>query len=226
MASSAERNVSQEGVSLELSAPPGWKKLFTTKKGGTSRKNEVMFTTPTGEEITDRKQLEQYLKAHPSGPPLSDFDWGTGETPRRSARISEKVKVSPPTDTESPKKRPRKSPASKKDKDNEPNTKETKPEEEIKEDVSKLDVVKDITGESQNGDKDRAEEPVEENQAAEQEESEDVNKIATEEPKQNLEIEDKENGASLGTEQEVQPIKVVVKEAVENGTKISEETKP
>lgn len=88
---------------------------FFPKKGGTPRKNEIVFTAPTGEEINNKKQLEQYLKAHPGGPAVSEFDWGTGETPRRSARISEKVKVSPPADTESPKKRSRKSSASKKD---------------------------------------------------------------------------------------------------------------
>lgn len=84
------------------------------KKGGTPRKNEILFIAPTGEEISNRKQLEQYLKAHSGGPALSEFDWGTGETPRRSARISEKVKATPPSkDSEPPKKRGRRSSAKK-----------------------------------------------------------------------------------------------------------------
>ncbi|CAK9170958.1 unnamed protein product [Ilex paraguariensis] len=105
MASSVEKD---EVVSLELPAPPAWKKKFMPKKGGTPKKNEIIFTAPTGEEITNRRQLEQYLKAHPGGPAISEFDWGTGETPRRSARISEKAKFTPPPQSETPKKKSRK----------------------------------------------------------------------------------------------------------------------
>lgn len=85
------------------------------KKGGTPRKNEIIFIAPTGEEINNRRQLEQYLKSHPGNPAISEFDWGTGETPRRSARISEKVKATPPSESEPPKKRGRKSSGSKKE---------------------------------------------------------------------------------------------------------------
>ena len=85
------------------------------KKGGTPRKTEIIFIAPSGEEITSRKQLEQYLKSHPGNPAVSEFDWSTGETPRRSARISEKAKVTPPPQNEPPKKR-RRSSMSKKDK--------------------------------------------------------------------------------------------------------------
>lgn len=88
---------------------------FFPKQGGTPKKNEIIFTSPTGEEVVSKRQLEQYLKAHPGGPAVSEFDWGTGETPRRSARISEKVKASPPPKSEPPKKRSRKSLDSKKD---------------------------------------------------------------------------------------------------------------
>lgn len=77
------------------------------KKGGTPKKNEIIFTAPTGEEISNRRLLDQYLKSHPGGPPISEFDWGTGETPRRSARISERAKATPLPDIESPKKRRR-----------------------------------------------------------------------------------------------------------------------
>ncbi|XP_054820287.1 methyl-CpG-binding domain-containing protein 11-like [Prosopis cineraria] len=117
MASSVEKEslAGEEPLSVELPAPPGWKKKFFPKKGGTPKKNEIVFTAPTGEEINNKKQLEQYLKAHPGGPALLEFDWGTGETPRRSARISEKAKVVSAVETEPPKKRSRKSSASKKD---------------------------------------------------------------------------------------------------------------
>ncbi|OQU91267.1 hypothetical protein SORBI_3001G153400 [Sorghum bicolor] len=54
---------------------------------------EVLFVSPTGEEIKSKRQLTQYLKAHPGGPASSEFDWGTSDTPRRSARLSEKVKA-------------------------------------------------------------------------------------------------------------------------------------
>lgn len=88
------------------------------KQGGTPRKNEIVFIAPTGEEIGSRKQLEQYLKSHIGNPVISVFDWSTGDTPRRSARISEKVKETPPSSQiESPKKRGRKSLASKDKKD-------------------------------------------------------------------------------------------------------------
>ncbi|TKY64566.1 Methyl-CpG-binding domain-containing protein 10 [Spatholobus suberectus] len=118
-----------EVLSVELSAPPAWKKLFFPKKVGTPRKSEIVFIAPTGEEITSKKQLEQYLKGHPGNPAISEFDWGTGETPRRSARISEKVKSTPPAETEPPKKRSRKSSGSKKDnKETEPAAEESKPD--------------------------------------------------------------------------------------------------
>lgn len=132
MASSVEREgAREEVVSVELPAPAGWKKKFFPKQGGTPKKNEIIFTSPTGEEVVSKRQLEQYLKAHPGGPAVSEFDWGTGETPRRSARISEKVKASPPPKSEPPKKRSRKSLDSKKDNED----KEAAPEgaEETKE---------------------------------------------------------------------------------------------
>ncbi|XP_065849576.1 methyl-CpG-binding domain-containing protein 11-like isoform X2 [Euphorbia lathyris] len=78
------------------------------KKSGTAKKNEIVFTAPTGEEITSKRQLDQYLKAHPGGPVASEFDWGTGETPRRSTRITEKAKAVPPQESEPPKKRSKK----------------------------------------------------------------------------------------------------------------------
>ncbi|KAL8138680.1 hypothetical protein V2J09_004681 [Rumex salicifolius] len=116
MANSADK----EASSVELSAPPSWRKLHTPKKGGTPRKAEIVFVSPTGEEISTRKQLDQYLKSHPGSPAFSEFDWSSGETPRRSARISGKAKSTPPSSENEPvKKRGRKSSASKNDKEKE-----------------------------------------------------------------------------------------------------------
>jgi hypothetical protein len=81
--------------------------------------------------------LEQYLRAHAGGPAVSDFDWGTGETPRRSARISEKAKVTPVKESEPPKKRSRKSAASKESKETETTFEGT---EEAKEEAEKTEM--------------------------------------------------------------------------------------
>ncbi|KAK9122949.1 hypothetical protein Sjap_012551 [Stephania japonica] len=73
------------------------------------KRNEIVFISPTGEEIKNKRQLDQFLKAHPGEPPSSEFDWGTGDAPRRSARIIEKVKATESPEKEPPKKRERKS---------------------------------------------------------------------------------------------------------------------
>ncbi|KAI0515867.1 hypothetical protein KFK09_008535 [Dendrobium nobile] len=100
----------QEVVAVELPAPVGWKKTFTAKKSGRSKENEIVFIAPTGEEIINRKQLEQYLKSHSGVPALHEFDWSTSvETPRRSARISEKAKAVSPPEPQPKKKRSRRS---------------------------------------------------------------------------------------------------------------------
>ncbi|XP_049359745.1 methyl-CpG-binding domain-containing protein 11-like [Solanum verrucosum] len=113
MSSSVEMN---EVVSIELPTPDGWLKRFLPKKGGTPKKNEIVFTAPTGEEITTKKQLQQYLKSHPGGPAITEFDWGSGEAPRRSTRITGKAKTVPlAAESVTPTKRSRKSSASKKD---------------------------------------------------------------------------------------------------------------
>ncbi|XP_057786876.1 methyl-CpG-binding domain-containing protein 11-like [Salvia miltiorrhiza] len=109
---------SDDVVSVELPAPASWKKLYLPKRAGTPRKNEIVFIAPTGEEISNRRQLEQYLKSHEGNPAISEFDWGTGETPRRSARISEKVKLTPPSKEIEPQtKRRKRSSITKKDKE-------------------------------------------------------------------------------------------------------------
>ncbi|KAJ0257063.1 Methyl-CpG-binding domain-containing protein 10 [Hirschfeldia incana] len=105
-----------ELVSIELPAPSSWKKLFYPKRAGTPRKTEIVFMAPTGEEISSRKQLEQYLKAHPGNPLVSEFDWTTGESPRRSSRISQKVKAATsPTPDKEPLLKKRRSSLTKKD---------------------------------------------------------------------------------------------------------------
>ncbi|XP_075479716.1 uncharacterized protein LOC142520567 [Primulina tabacum] len=119
-------------VSVELPAPGSWKKLYLLKNGGTPKKNEILFISPTGEEINSRKQLDQYLKLHPGNPAISEFDWGTGETPRRSTRISEKVKATPPSkESEPPTKRGRRSSLAKKDKKMDADKEETEGKKEI-----------------------------------------------------------------------------------------------
>ncbi|CAK7345472.1 unnamed protein product [Dovyalis caffra] len=116
--------------------------LFVPKKTGTPRKAEIIFTAPTGEEISSKRQLEQYLKAHPGGPAAPAFDWGTGETPRRSARISEKAKVTPVKESGPPKKRSRKSSASKESKTETTSggTEEAKEEAEKTKDDTEVEV--------------------------------------------------------------------------------------
>ncbi|XP_055827338.1 methyl-CpG-binding domain-containing protein 11-like [Solanum dulcamara] len=106
----------EQNISLvELPAPPSWKKLLMPKKGVREKKNEVVFVAPTGEEIRNRSQLEKYLKTHDGDPRISEFDWTTGEAPRRSARISQKVNAMPPPAVLEPtKKRRRTSSATKK----------------------------------------------------------------------------------------------------------------
>ncbi|KAL0417546.1 UNVERIFIED_CONTAM: Methyl-CpG-binding domain-containing protein 11 [Sesamum radiatum] len=110
---SGEEGQHNDAVSIELPAPAGWIKKFPPKKGGTPQRNDIVFVSPTGEEIKNKRQLEQYLKSHPGGPAASEFDWGTGDTPRRSARLSEKSKAVEAPASQSPKKKPRKSSAKK-----------------------------------------------------------------------------------------------------------------
>ncbi|XP_022153630.1 methyl-CpG-binding domain-containing protein 10-like isoform X2 [Momordica charantia] len=132
---------------------------FIPKKAGTPRKSEIVFIAPTGEEFSNRKLLEQYLKSHPGSPAVSEFDWSTGETPRRSARISEKVKATPPKE-EPPRKRSRKSSGSKKDNKEEADAAPKVPEEiemkdaEGNEEIPVVEEDKDVYNDRQaeNGD--------------------------------------------------------------------------
>ncbi|KAK4853931.1 hypothetical protein QYF36_016631 [Acer negundo] len=149
MASS--QTVEQQSLCFELPAPSGWKKKFMPKKRGTPKKSEIIFISPTGEEINNKRQLEKYLKGHPGGPASSEFDWGTGETPRRSARISEKSKSTATADDEPPKKRGRNSSASKKDKTEDVQTQEAgKVEKDNAEVEEGEDAVKESQDENEN----------------------------------------------------------------------------
>lgn len=102
-----------DAVSVELPAPQGWRKMFNPRKSGTPRRNEIVFVSPTGEEIKTKRQLEQYLKSHPGGPSTSEFDWSKGETPRRSSRISQKSKATEVPESEPPKKKQNKTSSNK-----------------------------------------------------------------------------------------------------------------
>ncbi|CAA6658443.1 unnamed protein product [Spirodela intermedia] len=97
-------------VSVEMPAPPGWKKKFIPKKGGSPRRNEIVFIAPTGEEIKNKRQLDAYLKSHPGAlPHPPSIGALVSDTPRRSARISERSKGAETPEEEPPKKRGRKS---------------------------------------------------------------------------------------------------------------------
>lgn len=51
---------------------------FTPGKSSTPRRYAIVFVSPDGDEIKNKKQLDKYLKSHPGGPPASEFNWGTG----------------------------------------------------------------------------------------------------------------------------------------------------
>ncbi|KAK6153745.1 hypothetical protein DH2020_013384 [Rehmannia glutinosa] len=156
----AQRGPRDDVVSVELPAPASWKKLVLAKKESTPKKNEILFIAPTGEEISNRKQLEQYLKSHAGNPAISEFDWGTGETPRRSARISEKVKATPPSkESEPPKKRGRRSSVTKKDKDIDTGKEETEGMKEMQD--TETDDKRDKEQETEVKSEDKPQENVE-----------------------------------------------------------------
>ncbi|KAJ7244707.1 hypothetical protein O6H91_20G018600 [Diphasiastrum complanatum] len=99
--------VSLEVAAEHLLAPQGWQKKLAVRKGGTPRRRDVVFIAPNGEEITTKRQLERYLKQNPGGPSISEFDWSTGGTPRRSERLSSKSRLSTDSaeDEQTPKRR-------------------------------------------------------------------------------------------------------------------------
>ncbi|XP_042468920.1 methyl-CpG-binding domain-containing protein 11-like [Zingiber officinale] len=124
-----------EVVCVELPAPAGWTKKFLLNEDASPRKNEIVFISPTGEEIKNKRHLQQYLKSHPGGPPSSEFDWGTGDTPRRSARIKERAKPVDTPEDEKPKKRERKSSSKKATRDKKDNEDRFDATSEAKENV-------------------------------------------------------------------------------------------
>ncbi|KAF5744930.1 methyl-CpG-binding domain-containing protein 11-like [Tripterygium wilfordii] len=92
-----------------LSAPTAWTKKINPKKIGLSKRDEVVFLSPAGDEIKSKRQLELYLKAHPGGPSISEFDWSAGDGPRRSTRLSEKSRGTQTPVSEPSRKRQKKS---------------------------------------------------------------------------------------------------------------------
>ncbi|XP_026425364.1 methyl-CpG-binding domain-containing protein 11-like [Papaver somniferum] len=165
-----------EGASVDLPAPDGWKKKFVPKKSGTPKRNEIIFVSPTGEEIKNKKQLDQYLKAHPGGLSASEFDWTPGSTPRRSARISEKSKATESPESEPAQKRERKSSSkkgAKEDKDavavETPKEEQTAAGEEIKESTD-VEMKEAEGGDDKNAEKITTTEAMQEGSEAKREE--------------------------------------------------------
>ncbi|KAK7270664.1 hypothetical protein RJT34_25980 [Clitoria ternatea] len=214
----------EEVLSVQLPAPPAWTKLFFPKKVGTPRKSEIVFIAPTGEEISTKKQLEQYLKAHPGNPAMSEFEWGTGETPRRSARISEKVKSTPPADSEPLKKRARKSSGSKKDNnETEPDSEEGKAQSDI-EDANASEDDCDSKGNDNSGEKQL--ENGDKTQQVEQAEKPDVDtEEADVDDNNNKTKDDQVDGENVSTEKPEgeEPQKQQVVSAAEPEEKVAEE---
>ncbi|XP_006847662.2 methyl-CpG-binding domain-containing protein 11 [Amborella trichopoda] len=99
-----------QGAGQELRAPPGWKKKILAKNPGMPSPMEVVFISPSGSEIKNKRQLFAYLKSNPGGAAAADFDWSTGGTRRRSARLSEKLVLeTPESESKNTAKRARKS---------------------------------------------------------------------------------------------------------------------
>lgn len=132
MASSAE-NRDDGKAPAELSAPEGWKKTILPKKSGTPKRNAIVFISPTGEEFKSKRQLDLYLKSHPGGPSSSEFDWSTGETPRRSRRLSDKSKATESPESEPPRKRQNKSSSGKVEDDADGEDEAFKEKDDVKE---------------------------------------------------------------------------------------------
>ncbi|KAH7661662.1 Methyl-CpG DNA binding domain-containing protein [Dioscorea alata] len=202
--SPAEKNVQDSDVvTVELPAPDGWKKKFTPKKAGGARKPEIVFVAPTGEEIKNKRQLDQYLRSNPGGPPSSEFDWGTGDTPRRSARISEKAKATESPEAERPKKRERKSSSkkgSKEDKDGVDKEDEAATEAPAQEDGEKMNEA--ATEEKAAADEAATKAPA-------QEDGEKVNEAATEEKAaaDDAEVTEDKNPADTEMKDSEKPVK-------------------
>ncbi|KAK2982239.1 hypothetical protein RJ640_015830 [Escallonia rubra] len=78
--------------------------VLNPKQGGTPRRYNFFFISPTGEEIKSRTQLDKYLKLHPGGPDDSAFNWGT-ENLRRSARLNQTTQVMETPESGTPKKK-------------------------------------------------------------------------------------------------------------------------
>lgn len=136
------------------------------------------------------------MKSHPGDVAISDFDWSTGEAPRRSARISEKVKAAPPQE-EPPRKRARKSPGSKKKEQNEAEKSDGVKETEIKDAEMSEKEHPEIEKEKESS---KDEEPKKEDETKEKENE----NSKDEEPKIDDETKEKENETSKDEEPKIE----------------------
>ncbi|KAJ7279867.1 hypothetical protein O6H91_01G167800 [Diphasiastrum complanatum] len=206
--------LSPEPATELLGAPQGWHKKLAHKKGGTPKRRDVVFIAPSGEEIRSKAHLERYLKANPGGPQLTDFDWSTGGTPRRSERLSTKTRKSTDsTEADVPNKRSKKKTPAKDSQEHEeteinPSENDT-PVKESKEDEEKGTKLSE-TNEDENNDSKQPEEPAPVKELKEDEgtgtkssetkEEETMDCKQSEEPapvKEVKEVEDTENKLSL-----------------------------
>ncbi|CAK9184660.1 unnamed protein product [Ilex paraguariensis] len=180
---------------------------FTPKKGGTPRRNEIVFIAPTGEEIRSKRQLDQYLKSHPGGPSTSVFDWGTGDTPRRSARLTVKSKATESPESETPQKKQRKSSSKKGAKEE---------EEEEEEDADKEGEAAEDKEDAVAETKESTEVPMEDTENPGDHKEGDLIDEEVPGDKANVEEADKKNEGGIVVTEEAPTAEDNVKEAVLN----------
>ncbi|KAJ6747295.1 METHYL-CPG-BINDING DOMAIN-CONTAINING PROTEIN 11-LIKE [Salix koriyanagi] len=119
------------------------------RKVGPLRKVRLFSLHQLGKKSRAKDSWNSTSKHTLVGTAVSEFDWGSGETPRRSARISEKAKVTPVKESGPPKKRIKKSSASKESEDTETTLEGTEEAKEVAEKTEKgnmeVEVEKDVT---------------------------------------------------------------------------------
>ncbi|GJU59843.1 methyl-CpG-binding domain-containing protein 11-like protein [Tanacetum coccineum] len=125
-------------VSLELPAPEGWKKMCLLKKGGTPVKKRTMFTAPTGEEITTKKQLSQYLKSDPGGPKILEFDWTSDKKEKEDVPKEKDEEMQEAKMTEKDDKKPKEEASEKLEISDVPSEEVVKPVNEVNDESNKV----------------------------------------------------------------------------------------
>jgi hypothetical protein len=68
----------------------GWRRRLVLRKGVKKQRRDVVYVAPDGTEVKNKKQLEKYLKKHPGGPLVSEFNWRSEMPTRLSRRLSNK----------------------------------------------------------------------------------------------------------------------------------------